>query len=166
MLKVRNDDVQSFTNYLRMPPDMFQFLLNRLKPRLQKKDIKFRRPLEPGLKLAVVLRHLQLLGSTTQYFYRHVHVHTLCSLYHDHDLLDAPSLTWPTPLTAGWTSTWCSSSHVGVSPGCITDLPFIFFITWINVFLGFFGGTKLCGAPVFIATDIDQTKTQAYRILT
>ena len=53
MLKVRNDDVQSFTNYLRKPPDMFQFLLNRLKPRPQKKDIKFRRPLEPGLKLAV-----------------------------------------------------------------------------------------------------------------
>ena len=53
-----NSDVQSFTNYLRMPPDMFQFLLNRLKPRPQKKDIKFRRPLEPGLKLAVVLRDL------------------------------------------------------------------------------------------------------------
>ncbi|XP_021347872.1 uncharacterized protein LOC110446863 [Mizuhopecten yessoensis] len=49
MVKLRNEDVQSFTNYLRMPPDMFQFLLNRLTPRLQKKDTKFRRPLEPDL---------------------------------------------------------------------------------------------------------------------
>ena len=37
MVKLRNGDVQSFTNYLCMPPDMYQFLLNRLTPRLEKR---------------------------------------------------------------------------------------------------------------------------------
>ena len=37
MVNLRNGDVQSFTNYLRMPPDMYQFLLNRLTPRLEKR---------------------------------------------------------------------------------------------------------------------------------
>ena len=84
MVKLRNDDVQSFTNYLRMPPDMFQFLLNRLTPRLQKKDTKFRRPLEPGLKLAVVLRHLATGDNypSLQYNFR-VSRHTIASFLPD-----------------------------------------------------------------------------------
>ena len=84
MVKLQNDDVQSFTNYLRMPPDMFQFLLNRLTPRLQKKDTKFRRPLEPGLKLAVVLRDLATGDNypNLQYNFR-VSRHTIASFLPD-----------------------------------------------------------------------------------
>ena len=63
-------------------------------------------------------------------------------------------IIWPTPLTTGWTSTWCSSSPVGVSPGCITDLPFIFFIAWINVFLGFVAGMMLWETNVSLTNRV------------
>ena len=80
MVKLQNDNVRSFTNYLCMPPDMFQFLLNRLTPRLQKKDAKYRRPQEPELKLAVVLRHLATRDNypSLQYNFR-VSKHTIAN---------------------------------------------------------------------------------------
>ena len=46
-----------FTNYMRMEPAMFQELLDRVTPRLTKTVTHWRRPLSPGLKLAVTLRH-------------------------------------------------------------------------------------------------------------
>ena len=82
MVKLRNYDVQLFTYYLRMPLDMFQFLLNWLTPRLQKKDTKFRRPLEPGLKLAVVLRHLAAGDNypSLQYNFPDTHSPAFCQM--------------------------------------------------------------------------------------
>ena len=47
-----------FTNFLRMEPAMFYELLQRVSPRLTKAVTNFRRPLEPGLKLAITLRFL------------------------------------------------------------------------------------------------------------
>ena len=47
-----------FTNYLRMDPAMFHELLQRLTPRLTKKDTNCRAALQPGLKLAITLRFL------------------------------------------------------------------------------------------------------------
>lgn len=56
--ELRAEDPASFINYLRMPPEMFDELLARLGPRLTKKETNWRKPLDPGLKLALTLRHL------------------------------------------------------------------------------------------------------------
>lgn len=58
MRELREEDVQSFQNYLWLSPEMFKELLHRVSPRIEKKDTKLRQALEPGLKLTVTLRHL------------------------------------------------------------------------------------------------------------
>ena len=58
MVELRNEDQAAFTNFLRMPPDMYDELLTRIGPRITKLHTWFRKPLEPGLKLALTLRHL------------------------------------------------------------------------------------------------------------
>ena len=58
MVELRNEDQASFTNFLRMPPDMFDELLARVGPRISRKHTSYREPLEPGLKLSLTLRHL------------------------------------------------------------------------------------------------------------
>ncbi|CAG2193587.1 unnamed protein product [Mytilus edulis] len=56
--ELRIEDEPFFFNFLRMPPVMFDELLNRVGPRIKKTDTLFRRALSPGLKLAITLRHL------------------------------------------------------------------------------------------------------------
>ena len=56
MVELRAEDPTSFKNFLRMPPEMFDELLERLTPRLEKHHIS-RQTLSPGLKLALTLRH-------------------------------------------------------------------------------------------------------------
>jgi hypothetical protein len=58
MLELRNEDPSSFINFLRMPPEMYDELCHRLAGRLTKQATNWRQPLEPGLKLALTLRHL------------------------------------------------------------------------------------------------------------
>ena len=58
MAELRMEDVHSFFNFLRMQPEMFDELLNRVAQRIQKNDTLCRKSLEPGLKLAITLRHL------------------------------------------------------------------------------------------------------------
>ena len=58
MEELRLEDTGSFTNFLRMEPAVFDELLNRIKPRITKQDTWYRKALDPGLKLAVTLRHL------------------------------------------------------------------------------------------------------------
>ena len=72
MEELRQEDQQSFSNFIRMPPEMFDELLNRVGPRIQLQDTNIRRALEPGLKLAVTLRHLSSGDkySTLQYDFR------------------------------------------------------------------------------------------------
>ena len=41
-----------------MQPEMSDELLNRVGPRIQKNNTLWRKSLEPGLKLAITLRHL------------------------------------------------------------------------------------------------------------
>ena len=48
-----------FKTYMRMTPGMFMELLERISPRIIKLNIQ-RRPLEPGLKLAITLRFLAM----------------------------------------------------------------------------------------------------------
>jgi len=58
MAELRNEDEASFTNFLRMPPAMFDELLTRVGPRITKQQTFYRDPLEPGMRLALTLRHL------------------------------------------------------------------------------------------------------------
>ena len=52
------EDQQSFFNFLRMPPEMYDELLNRVGPRIRRVDTRLRKALEPGFKLAIAIRHL------------------------------------------------------------------------------------------------------------
>ena len=52
------EDVHSFFNVLLIQPEMSDELLNRVGPRIQKNDALWRKSLEPGLKLAITLRHV------------------------------------------------------------------------------------------------------------
>lgn len=56
--ELRENDKRKFKNYSRLSPEMFDELLIRLTPHLQKKDTNFRKAIPPGLKLCVFLRHL------------------------------------------------------------------------------------------------------------
>ena len=58
MVELRREDPVSFRNFLRMPPEMLDEILTRITPRIAKEHTWFRPPLEPGMKLAVTLRHL------------------------------------------------------------------------------------------------------------
>jgi hypothetical protein len=57
MLAIAKDE-EDVPNFIRMPPDMFDEILGRIRGRLTKKHTSYREPHEPGLKIAVTLRHL------------------------------------------------------------------------------------------------------------
>ncbi|VDI62072.1 Hypothetical predicted protein [Mytilus galloprovincialis] len=57
MTELRWEDRQSFVHFLRMPTEMFDEIL-QVGPRIAKQNTFYRNPLEPGLKLAITLRHL------------------------------------------------------------------------------------------------------------
>uniref|UniRef100_A0A3B1JEE5 DDE Tnp4 domain-containing protein n=1 Tax=Astyanax mexicanus TaxID=7994 RepID=A0A3B1JEE5_ASTMX len=58
MVELRNEDDKAFTNFMRMPPAMFDEIVGRLTPRLTRRTTNWREPLSPGLKVALTLRHL------------------------------------------------------------------------------------------------------------
>ena len=58
MNELRQEDVASYANYVRMAPDVYDEILQRIAPRLEKQDTFWRKALTPGLKLAVTLRYL------------------------------------------------------------------------------------------------------------
>ena len=64
LVELRRDDPSSFVNFLRMQPEMFDEILERIRHRITKQHTFYRKPLEPGLKLALTLRHL---ASGTKY---------------------------------------------------------------------------------------------------
>jgi len=47
-----------FKNLMRMEPAMFREILDRVRPRITGQTTNWRKPLDPGLKLAMTLRHL------------------------------------------------------------------------------------------------------------
>ena len=58
MVELRNEDQTEFCNFMRMPPEMFDEILIRIRHIISKKRTWYREPIEPGLKLAITLRHL------------------------------------------------------------------------------------------------------------
>ena len=55
--ELRLEDVVSFKNFLRVDPVMFRELVDKLTPRLRKKDTWFRKAHPVGLKVAIALRY-------------------------------------------------------------------------------------------------------------
>ena len=55
---LRQGDVKSFKNFVRIDPDTFNQMVEDLTPRLQKKTTNRRKPMCTGLKLAITLRYL------------------------------------------------------------------------------------------------------------
>ena len=58
MQHLRVEDENAFGNYVRMPPQLFDKLFNRMTPYIQGKTTHMRKPLEAGIKLALTIRHL------------------------------------------------------------------------------------------------------------
>lgn len=58
MRELTMEDRASFRNFVRVDPEMFQELLQRIGPRIERRDTNYRKALQPGLKLAITLRFL------------------------------------------------------------------------------------------------------------
>ena len=58
MQKLQDEDVSSFKGYLRITPTMFDDILQRLAPRIQKRDTRLRNAIPAGLKLALTLKYM------------------------------------------------------------------------------------------------------------
>lgn len=129
MVELCNEDQRAFKNFLRMPPAMFDEVVQRLTPALLKQTTKYREPLEPGLKVALTLRHLASGArySDMQYGWRVPHnsisvvVREVCEAiieeYHD-ELLKPPQndAEWRT-VTNEWLSKWNFPHVIGAIDG-------------------------------------------------
>ena len=75
MVELRNEDTRAFKHFMMMPPAMFDEVVQRLTPRLAKQNTNYRASLEPGLKVAITLRHLApgYTYSNMQYAWRVPH---------------------------------------------------------------------------------------------
>ena len=58
MVELRREDPRTFKNFMRLSPDLYDEVFERVKGRITKQFTWFRKPVDPGLKLAVTLRHL------------------------------------------------------------------------------------------------------------
>ena len=68
-------DKAGFQNFIRLTPDLFDTIVRRVAPRIQKQDTFMRKALEPGLKIALTLRYLATGDSykSLQYGFRVAH---------------------------------------------------------------------------------------------
>ena len=80
MAELQVEDVASFRNFLRVSPEFFQELLEKIGPTIHKANTFWRQSLEPGIKLAVTLRYLATGNSyrSLQYGFR-VACNTICN---------------------------------------------------------------------------------------
>jgi len=58
LLELQNEDVASFTNFLRMSPEVFEEILNTIRHRIETQDTMWRKAIPAGMKLAVTLRYM------------------------------------------------------------------------------------------------------------
>ena len=58
LAELKEDDQKSFLNFLRMSPGLFDGLVEKVTPLIQKEDTVFRKSIPPGLRLAITLRYL------------------------------------------------------------------------------------------------------------
>ena len=79
MRELRMEDIASFCNYMRMEPQIFDKLVDRLSPRITLQDTNWRKALEPGLNVAVTLRYL---ASVDRYFCHWNCVNLVWMTYH------------------------------------------------------------------------------------
>ncbi|KAJ8019743.1 Protein ALP1-like [Holothuria leucospilota] len=72
LTELHKEDQRGYKNYLRITPDLFQEMVEKLTPRLQKQSTFMREPLQVGLKLAATLRFLATGNSypSLQYSFR------------------------------------------------------------------------------------------------
>ena len=56
--EIRVEDQGSFINFMRVTPALFDNLLDRITPTIQKEYTNFREPISPGMRLAITLRYL------------------------------------------------------------------------------------------------------------
>ena len=56
--QLRLEDPAAFRNFTRLTPEVFDDILERVAPVIQKQQTNYRHPLSAGLKLAITLRHL------------------------------------------------------------------------------------------------------------
>lgn len=57
-------DVDEFRLMLRMPPDVYEYLLERIRPAITPKKINYRKVVSAEERLALTIRHLALGKST------------------------------------------------------------------------------------------------------
>ena len=65
LAELHREDARGFKTYVRITPDFFEEMIERITPAVQKKETRLRKPLPVGLKLAVTLRFLAT-GNTYQ----------------------------------------------------------------------------------------------------
>ncbi len=58
MVELRIEDPASFQNFVRCEPAMFQEMVDRLTPLICKLNTNYCKALDPGLKVAIVLRDM------------------------------------------------------------------------------------------------------------
>jgi hypothetical protein len=58
MSELAREDLPGFKNFLRVEPQLFLELVERVSPRIQRQDTFMRKCLEPGLRLAITLRYM------------------------------------------------------------------------------------------------------------
>ena len=58
MMELKRDDLAGFLNFLRVSPEIFDYLLEKVKPYISKLNTKMRKAISPGLRLAITLRYL------------------------------------------------------------------------------------------------------------
>ncbi|XP_041367086.1 uncharacterized protein LOC121381797 [Gigantopelta aegis] len=126
LVELRKEDQRAFKNFLRMPPEMYDELVQRVGPRITKQRTWYREPLDPGLKIAITLRHIasgtkyaaMKFGCRVPHNTQSLAVREVCQAIIDEYLDEA--MTCPTT-PEGWReiqiSSWRSgTSHIPVVP--------------------------------------------------
>jgi hypothetical protein len=81
MAELAREDIQGFKNFQRVDPELFQELLAKVGPHIDRQTTNMRQPLEPGLRLAITLRYLATGDSykSLEYGFR-VANNTICNI--------------------------------------------------------------------------------------